>query len=251
MSDGDSSGLYRCRARQVPLCRFADKVLIGVCRFDSGQWVEDSDASPDDPGPGGGSSHRLEDFLVVYQPTERRESPVITGGAHEQTGAASSVLIRRSQHSVRRMEAHPELPYYLCGTQDGAVHLCQFDNEGIVQSLCKSQASITAIHFTHQGNKFGILDRDGGFSSCQGIYTSMSQPQKLIACCHTRSSEDFCYLSSSSFIATCGHASDSANVRLWDLLMPPRRNIVKQFYCHPEGLCCLIALLYSLYQSTP
>ena len=204
-------------------------------RFDSGQWIEESDTPIEDPSPVGNRAHRLEDFLMVYQPTEKRESPLMGGGAHEQTGVTSSVLIKRGQLNVRRMEAHPELPYYLCGTQDGAVHLCQLHNEGIVQCLCKSHASITAIHFTHQGNKFGILDKDGSFSSCQGIYTSMSQPQKLITNCHSRSSEDFCYLSSSSFIATCGHAGDSANVRLWDLLMPPKRMVVKQFYCHPEG----------------
>ena len=204
-------------------------------RFDSGQWVEDIDSSPEDPSPAGNRSHRIEDFLMVYQPSEKRESPQTSGGVHEQTGATSSIHIKRSQHNVRRMEAHPELPYYLCGTQDGSVHLCQFDNEGIVQSLCKSHATITSIHFTGQGNKFGILDKEGSFFSCQGIYTSMSQPQKLITNCHSRSSEDFCYLSSSSFIATCGNSGDSANVRLWDLLMPTKRSIVKQFYCHPEG----------------
>lgn len=76
------------------------------------------------------------------------------------------------------MCAHPLMPLYLTGGQDGSVQLWEWGHQQVV---CTPRppgtfAKVTRCRFSHQGNKFGIADGDGNLSLWQaGIATQTNR----------------------------------------------------------------------------
>lgn len=72
------------------------------------------------------------------------------------------------------MSAHPLMPLYLTGGQDGSVQIWEWGHQQVVCTPRPSGtfAKVTRCRFSEQGNKFGIGDGDGNLSLWQaGIAT--------------------------------------------------------------------------------
>lgn len=74
------------------------------------------------------------------------------------------------------MSAHPLMPLYLTGGQDGAVQMWEWGHQQVV---CTPRppgtfAKVTRCRFSQHGNKFGISDGDGNLSLWQVGLVSQS-----------------------------------------------------------------------------
>lgn len=199
------------------------------------------------------------DFLVVQHPLDRHNASVGTGmpGAGSsaftsptsanppslaQTGRGTTMLKRHRVDSVRRLAAHPVLPLYLSGCQDGSVSLWEWGHAQPVSTprLAGTFAKVTSLLFNQQGNKFGVTDGDGNLSLWQVSMTSTNAKPFFSASCHTKQASDFAFVSSSSLIATAGHSTENRNVCLWDTLLPQRKALIASFSCHEHGSSAVV-----------
>uniref|UniRef100_A0A8D3DQP8 Dmx like 1 n=1 Tax=Scophthalmus maximus TaxID=52904 RepID=A0A8D3DQP8_SCOMX len=149
-------------------------------------------------------------------------------------------MIKRNINNVRRMTSHPTLPYYLTGAQDGSVRMFEWGHsQQIICFRSPGNSRVTRIRFNHQGNKFGIVDADGGLSLWQ-TNTSGNAPKPFLTLhCHNKTAHDFVFVGSSSLIATAGLSTDNRNVCLWDTLVTPANSLVHAFCCHESGATVL------------
>ncbi|XP_075875590.1 dmX-like protein 1 isoform X2 [Nelusetta ayraudi] len=189
--------------------------------------------------------HTRDDFAALHGTTPYTHSSPGTpinmpwlGGM--QTGRGASVMIKRNINNVRRMTSHPTLPYYLTGAQDGSVRMFEWGHsQQIICFRSPGNSRVTRIRFNHQGNKFGIVDADGGLSLWQ-TNTSGSTPKPYLTLqCHNKTAHDFVFVASSSLIATAGLSTDNRNVCLWDTLVTPANCLVHAFCCHDSGATVL------------
>lgn len=72
------------------------------------------------------------------------------------------------------MCAHPLMPLYLTGGQDGSVQMWEWGHQ---QAVCTPRppgtfAKVTRCRFSQHGNKFGIADGDGNLSLWQASLAS-------------------------------------------------------------------------------
>ncbi|XP_065333652.1 dmX-like protein 2 isoform X2 [Cloeon dipterum] len=203
-------------------------------------------------------------------PNTYGSSPAAQGGMAGQTGRGASVIkglnfpgshnprfcqfvIERSRHmlkpvhkhkmdGIRRMSAHPLMPVYLSGSQDGSVQLWEW---GHTQPVATPRppgtfAKVSRVRFSQHGNKFGVADGDGHVSLWQvGMASSVSRPFFNYQC-HSKMASDFVFLGSCSLLATAGHSSESKNVSLWDSLLPQKKALVTSFACHEQGASSII-----------
>nr|DBA31766.1 TPA: hypothetical protein GDO54_007546 [Pyxicephalus adspersus] len=131
-----------------------------------------------------------------------------------QTSTGAGILIKRNLNNVKRMASHPVHQYYLTGAQDGSVRMFEWNRPQ--QLLCFRQAGnarVTRLYFNSQGNK-----------SWQ---------------CHSKTTSDFAFITSSSLVATSGQSNDNRNVCLWDTLISPSNSLVHAFNCHDNGATVL------------
>ncbi|KAF4524386.1 hypothetical protein B566_EDAN009302, partial [Ephemera danica] len=80
---------------------------------------------------------------------------------------------------IRRISAHPLLPVYVTGSQDGSVSMWEWGhNQQVAQPReAGSFAKVTRVRFSQHGNKFGVTDGDGHLSLFQaGLGASTSMP---------------------------------------------------------------------------
>ncbi|KAL0979806.1 hypothetical protein UPYG_G00189980 [Umbra pygmaea] len=207
-------------------------------------WIED-DAEAEVKG---------DDFLVVQARDDFNSLHGTTPYTHSspgtpinmpwlgsmQTGRGAAVLIKRNINNVRRMASHPTLPYYLTGAQDGSVRMFEWGHsQQITCFRSPGNCRVTRIRFNHQGNKFGIVDADGGLSLWQTSTTGTNPKPYLTLQCHNKTAHDFVFVGSSSLIATAGQSSDNRNVCLWDTLVTPMNSLVCAFNCHESGATVL------------
>ncbi|XP_040277604.1 dmX-like protein 1 [Bufo bufo] len=209
-------------------------------------WIDD-DFEMENKGP--------DDFLVVHTRDDLSAVQGSTPYTHSnpgtpinmpwlggvQTGRGASVMIKRQIKDVRRMASHPTLPYYLTGAQDGSVRMFEWGHaQQITCFRTGGNSRITRIKFTHQGNKFGVMDADGFISLYQTNWkysaASGSPPKPYLTWqCHNKTANDFVFISSSSLIATAGQSGDNRNICLWDTLVTPAKSLVHAFTCHDSG----------------
>ena len=194
---------------------------------DSWTWLDDANNTAEK------SSGVLKDeeFLFVPALPTRMAHGIFTSSTVEwssssQTGQGANILMKRSLSGIRKMEAHPSLPYYVTGGSDGAVsmwewghqqQISQFHSPGVPSKICN-------IQFSWLGNKLGSVDGDGYMmlwqvNSCQNPFFRHAV--------HDRVSSDLCFMSSASLIATTGLSSSFRNLALWDTLLPRRSALVK------------------------
>lgn len=88
-------------------------------------------------------------------------------------------MLRHKVDNVKRMSAHPLMPLYLTGGQDGSVQIWEWGHQ---QPVCcprtsGTYAKVTRCRFSEQGNKFGVGDGDGKLSLWQaGIASQNNRP---------------------------------------------------------------------------
>ncbi|XP_063782145.1 dmX-like protein 2 isoform X1 [Pseudophryne corroboree] len=157
-----------------------------------------------------------------------------------QTSTGAGILIKRNLHNVKRMASHPVHQYYLTGAQDGSVRMFEWSRPQ--QIICFRQAGnarVTRLYFNSQGNKCGVADGEG-FLSIWQVNQTVSNPKPYLSWqCHTKTTSDFAFVTSSSLVATSGQSSDSRNVCLWDTLISPNNSLVHAFTCHDNGATVL------------
>ncbi|KER27794.1 hypothetical protein T265_05221 [Opisthorchis viverrini] len=200
--------------------------------------------------------------------------------ALERSRRLATTILKRSLPAVYSLASHPILPYYLSGTGTGSVHLFEWATTipliaGFTNTYALTPAGasgqvpagsrgarVTALHFDHSGRRFGCGDADGNFGLWNLQTTTPDKPPYFRCRCHAKGLADFCFVGSSSLIATVGagtgpagpslpgglhvtgHVSsgeqpgpgglspvfsadqDGANLALWDALLPPHRSCV-------------------------
>ncbi|XP_061585398.1 dmX-like protein 1 isoform X2 [Cololabis saira] len=209
-------------------------------------WIDDDDAEP--KGVCGDDFlvvHARDDFATLHGTTPYTHSspgtPInVPWLGSMQTGRGAAVMIKRNINNVRRMTSHPTLPYYLTGAQDGSVRMFEWGHsQQIICFRSPGNSRVTRIRFNHQGNKFGIVDADGGLSLWQTNMSGNAPKPYLTLQCHNKTAHDFVFVGSSSLIATAGLSSDNRNVCLWDTLVTPANSLVHAFCCHESGATVL------------
>ncbi|KAM4578772.1 dmX-like protein 1 isoform 1-T1 [Fundulus diaphanus] len=209
-------------------------------------WIDDDDVETKSVG---GDEflvvHARDDFASLHGTTPYTHSSPGTPinvpwlGGH-QTGRGAAVMIKRNINNVRRMTSHPTLPYYLTGAQDGSVRMFEWGHsQQIICFRSPGNSRVTRIRFNHQGNKFGVLDADGGLSLWQTNTSGNTSKPYLTLQCHNKTANDFVFVGSSSLIATAGLSTDNRNVCLWDTLVTPANSLVHTFCCHESGATVL------------
>lgn len=208
-------------------------------------WIDDDDAVAEAKSDDFLVVHARNDFATLHGTTPYTHSSPGTpinmpwlGGL--QTGRGASVMIKRNINNVRRMTSHPTLPYYLTGAQDGSVRMFEWGHsQQIICFRSPGNSRVTRIRFNHQGNKFGIVDADGGLSLWQTNTSGNAPKPYLTLQCHNKTAHDFVFVGSSSLIATAGLSSDNRNVCMWDTLVTPANSLVHAFCCHESGATVL------------
>ncbi|XP_049435627.1 dmX-like protein 1 isoform X4 [Epinephelus fuscoguttatus] len=208
-------------------------------------WIDDDDAEAKGVGDDFLVVHTRDDFAALHGTTPYTHSSPGTpinmpwlGGV--QTGRGAAVMIKRNINNVRRMTSHPTLPYYLTGAQDGSVRMFEWGHsQQIICFRSPGNSRVTRIRFNHQGNKFGIVDADGGLSLWQTNTSGNAPKPYLTLQCHNKTAHDFVFVGSSSLIATAGLSTDNRNVCLWDTLVTPANSLVHAFCCHDSGATVL------------
>ncbi|XP_022257757.1 dmX-like protein 2 isoform X5 [Limulus polyphemus] len=151
-------------------------------------------------------------------------------------------LKRHRTDGVRKMCAHPLLPLYLSGAQDGSLQMWEWGHQQGVSSPRQpgTFAKVTNVLFNVQGNKFGVTDGDGNLSLWQVGLSNVTAKPFFSAQCHSKQVSDFAFVSSSSLIATAGHSAENKNICLWDTLLPQRKAMVSAFICHEQGSSAVV-----------
>ncbi|XP_015792670.1 dmX-like protein 2 isoform X2 [Tetranychus urticae] len=182
-------------------------------------------------------------YLVVQHPADRLSSSPGGKALQSQPISVSSqphppkgtiLLKRHKTEGTRRLCSHPTLPYYLSGSQDGAVNLWEWKHQNPLASprAPGTFAKVTKVAFNQIGNKFGVTDGDGYLSLWQvALCTSTSKPFFSMQV-HSKHASDFTFLGSSSLIITAGQSTDHKNICMWDTLLPAKKSLVSSFSCH-------------------
>ncbi|XP_044259839.1 dmX-like protein 2 isoform X3 [Tribolium madens] len=151
-------------------------------------------------------------------------------------------VLKHKIDGVRRISAHPLLPLYLTGGQDGSVQLWEWGHQQPVATPrpAGTYAKVTRVRFSQHGNKFGVADSDGNLSLFQvGLSVNATRPFFTLQC-HNKGISDFVFLGSCSLLATAGHSSESKNVCIWDSILPHGKALVVAFTCHDQGASSLV-----------
>ncbi|XP_053689152.1 dmX-like protein 2 isoform X2 [Sabethes cyaneus] len=193
-------------------------------------------------------------FLVIQTSTDKHSLSASLNAAQNfgtpaspqpgiagQSGRGASVVLKHKVDNIKRMSAHPLMPLYLTGGQDGSVQLWEWGHQQVV---CTPRppgtfAKVTRCRFSQHGNKFGIADGDGNLSLWQVGLASQSNRPFFTYQCHNKGITDFVFLGSCSLVATSGHSSESKNVAIWDTLLPQKKALVSAFNCHDQGASSL------------
>ncbi|XP_041465630.1 LOW QUALITY PROTEIN: dmX-like protein 2 [Lytechinus variegatus] len=223
---------------------------------DNSYWLDDEDGGDQQMK---GKNSQMEDEFLMVQPTsipsprlsKSSSVPFIQlppGGFNPafpsdstpaQTGRSTHVITHRPLYHIRKLSAHPNLPYYLSGSNDGSVHMWEW---GHSQKLYTHRTpgqfpKVTQINFNDQGNKFGVCDDGGQLALWQvGMNSPAATKPFWSMACHNKTAYDFAFLGSSSLLVTSGVSTDSKNVCLWDTLLPFRKCMVHGFSCHEGGV---------------
>ncbi|CAF1387729.1 unnamed protein product [Adineta ricciae] len=146
-----------------------------------------------------------------------------------------------NRHAIkesRKFANHPVLPHYLTGCADGSVYLLNWSQDTPPRQVREASKRVTKIELSSEGNKFGVADIDGNLSLHVLSSNRSTAYTRLLT--HSKTTNDFVFLDSSTLLATCGSSNDQQNVALWDTLMPPARANITSFTCHEaNGAQCL------------
>ncbi|XP_033633785.1 dmX-like protein 2 isoform X2 [Asterias rubens] len=222
-------------------------------------WMEEEIDEYTTPRNRGNTASHLENDFLMVTPVERTmanpftnpipaPSMITTGFSNElnlsnQTGRGTNIIMSRPLYHIRRLAAHPTLPYYLSGSNDGSVQMWEWGHTHKLYAhrFPGQYPKVTQMYFNDQGNKFGVADDSGKLSLWQVGMNSQAVTKPFWSKqCHSKTVYDFNFLGSSSFLATAGLSSDNRNICLWDTLMPTNKAMVHGFTCHEGGCPTLV-----------
>ncbi|CAG0879339.1 unnamed protein product [Cyprideis torosa] len=173
--------------------------------------------------------------------TQNGHNPSIDHGKLSH-GKATSLVVQRKVEQVKRLSAHPLLPLYLSGSQDGSVSMWEWGHLNRVSQprTPANFAKVTRCRFSNHGTKFGVADADGNVSLWQVGLSALSNRPYFTLQCHSKTTSDFIFVGSSSLMATAGYGAENKNLGLWDTLLPQRKSLVYMLNCHEQGANCLV-----------
>ncbi|VDD82171.1 unnamed protein product [Mesocestoides corti] len=135
----------------------------------------------------------------------------------------SHVALKRSVCGVQKLSAHPLLPFYLCGTASGSVHVLEWTSaEPVVSTLTNTFAltfqglaaplpigvrgnPVSTLHMDSSGKRFGCGDNAGNFGLWNLDISGSNQHPYFNCRCHGRGILDFTFVrGTSTLFATVG-----------------------------------------------
>ncbi|KAI3818496.1 hypothetical protein L1987_12305 [Smallanthus sonchifolius] len=147
---------------------------------------------------------------------------------------------------TRAFSSHPSRPFFLVGSSNTHVYLWEFGKNtatatyGVLPAANVpppyALASISAVHFSHCGQRFATAALDGTVCTWQLEVGGRSnvRPTESSLCFNNYTSDVTYVTSSGSIVAAVGYSSNNVNVVIWDTLAPPitsRASIM----CHEGG----------------
>ncbi|KAL5105767.1 DmX-like protein 1 [Taenia crassiceps] len=135
-------------------------------------------------------------------------------------------VLRRSVSGVQKLSAHPLVPFYLCGTASGSVHVLEWNSEEPVVSMLTNTFALTpqglntplstgvrgnpvsVLHIDTSGKRFGCGDTTGNFGLWNLDFSGSNSHPYFNCHCHGKGILDFAFLEGSSMtFATVGVGS--------------------------------------------
>ncbi|XP_009068911.1 PREDICTED: dmX-like protein 2 isoform X3 [Acanthisitta chloris] len=205
-----------------------------------GEEYDRESKSSDDVDFRGSTTTLTQSTAPSFGVSQIQPSPSMPWLGTGQTSTGAGVLIKRNLNNVKRMASHPVHQYYLTGAQDGSVRMFEWTRPQ--QLVCFRQAGnarVTRMYFNSQGNKCGVADGEGFLSIWQVNQTTSNPKPYLSWQCHSKTTSDFAFITSSSLVATSGQSNDNRNVCLWDTLVSSGNSLIHAFTCHDHGATVL------------
>ncbi|XP_074012045.1 dmX-like protein 2 isoform X6 [Numenius arquata] len=205
-----------------------------------GEEYDRESKSSDDIDFRGSTTTLTQSTAPSFGVNQIQPSPSMPWLGSGQTSTGAGVLIKRNLNNVKRMASHPVHQYYLTGAQDGSVRMFEWTRPQ--QLVCFRQAGnarVTRMYFNSQGNKCGVADGEGFLSIWQVNQTTSNPKPYLSWQCHSKTTSDFAFITSSSLVATSGQSNDNRNVCLWDTLVSSGNSLIHAFTCHDHGATVL------------
>ncbi|KAI6235649.1 hypothetical protein M3Y95_00074000 [Aphelenchoides besseyi] len=174
--------------------------------------------------------------------TKAQGSSFLTAFIVDRSRVALKKLQKRSVSGVRRLESHPNLPYYISGATDGSILLWEWnaDQPLFTARVAGQFAKVTKLTFAVNGNKFASVDGDGHLCIWQATQQMTTRKPFFNQKCHTKSAADVKFLGqTSSVLVTAGQSQGDLNIALWDTLLPQNRSLVYSFSGHIDGATCV------------
>ncbi|KXJ76162.1 hypothetical protein RP20_CCG010172, partial [Aedes albopictus] len=162
-------------------------------------------------------------------------------GIAGQSGRGASVVLKHKVDNIKRMSAHPLMPLYLTGGQDGSVQMWEWGHQQVV---CTPRppgtfAKVTRCRFSQHGNKFGIADGDGKLSLWQvGLASQSNRPffkKALVSAftCHDQGASSLAYAPQHQLLISAGKKGD---ICIFDV----RQRVLRhRFQAHENPIKCL------------
>uniref|UniRef100_A0A336LP03 CSON007414 protein n=1 Tax=Culicoides sonorensis TaxID=179676 RepID=A0A336LP03_CULSO len=217
--------------------------LEDECELDIMNLNKDSDQIP------------ASSFLVVQTPSDKQilnaqqslvqnygPSSQTQSGIASQSGRGSSLVIKHKVDNIKRMCAHPLMPLYLTGGQDGSVQMWEWGHQ---QAVCIPRppgtfAKVTRCRFSQHGNKFGVADGDGNLSLWQASLASQCNrsffvrwQQTFTFTCHDQGASALTYAPQHQLLISAGKKGD---VCLFDM----RQRVLRhRFQAHDNAIKCI------------
>ncbi|KAL7054945.1 hypothetical protein AAHC03_024398 [Spirometra sp. Aus1] len=177
-------------------------------------------SSVQDGGGGGGSTRRLGSQMLrglMHGPIQLPEQLL------ERSRRAVPTVLRRSVPGVQKLSAHPLLPFYLCGTSSGSVHVLEWAaSDPIVSTLTNTfaltpqglagplavgvrGAPVSVLCMDATGKRFGCGDTVGNFGLWSMELSSPNRHPYFNCRAHAKGILDFTFHGgSSTLVATVG-----------------------------------------------
>jgi len=196
--------------------------IAGVEGSNSSQPSSGGLTSPSFSPPAGflsGGSRSRSSSPRPDSPTGRLGERFVTRERFSDSSDADLVGFQRPLSSpCRVLASHPSMPCYLSGSADGSVKLWHFDQEQELWSFTHgSGAKVNSIRFEDYGNKLGVANTLGELQLWRFLSGGDSKPYITIQA-HSKHTDDFQFLGSSTVLASGGLSADGNNVSIWDTL---------------------------------
>ncbi|VDK33172.1 unnamed protein product [Gongylonema pulchrum] len=154
-------------------------------------------------------------------------------------------VYKRQVNGIRRLDAHPTMPYYVSGSSDGSIRLWEWKvgQPLFTHRIAGQFAKVTKVLFSYNGSKFASVDSDGILCLWQATQGMQFKKPFFNQKCHSKLAADVRFLgATSSVLVTAGVSLADENIALWDTLMPQAKALIHSWTAHPEGATSVLYL---------